>query len=384
MDPSYGGPCQGIRNIVPELEKLGFQNEVVCLNHPDAPYLSNDPFPVHALGASSGSWGYHKDLEPWLRENMGSFDVVIVHGLWQYYGYAAYRVWKSLSKNKRPYLLVMPHGMLDPYFQKAEGRKLKAIRNWLYWKLIERRIVNEADALLFTCQAELELARLTFSPYRPSQQANIGYGVLPPPAYEDTFSIAFKECCMLPENEAYWLFLSRVHEKKGVDLLVHAYLTLQKKGRKLPHLVIAGPGIETKYGQKIRELASTGQNIHFPGMLNGAAKWGAFYGAEAFILPSHQENFGIAVVEALACGKPVLISDQVNIWREILDEGAGLVGEDTEEGVVKLLTSWLLLENSDKLTMSSRAFATYRKYYSVMEAAKKMKSVLEEVYDKRY
>jgi hypothetical protein len=55
------------------------------------------------------------------------------------------------------------------------------------------------------------------------------------------------------------------------------------------------------------------------------------------VLPSHQENFGIAVVEALACGKPVLISDQVNIWREIVEDGAGMVEGDTEEGVEKLL-----------------------------------------------
>jgi hypothetical protein len=72
-------------------------------------------------------------------------------------------------------------------------------------------------------------------------------------------------------------------------------------------------------------------------MLSGAAKWGALYGCEAFVLPSHQENFGIAVVEALACGKPVLISDQVNIWREIVEDGAGLVEGDAEEGVEKLL-----------------------------------------------
>ncbi len=385
MDPSYGGPCQGIRNIVPELEKLGVSNEVVCLNSPEAPYLANDPFRIHALGDSSGPWGYHKNLEPWLHDNMNRFDIVVIHGLWQYYGYVTYKVWKSLERNKeRPYLLVMPHGMLDPYFQKAVGRKLKAIRNWLYWKIIEGRIINKSDGLLFTCQAELELARLTFSPYKPSQQFNVGYGILTPPVYEDDFRMAFKAYCILPENESYWLFLSRIHKKKGIDLLVNAYLTLQKQGRKLPHLVIAGPGEETEYGQEVRMLASKGQNIHFPGMLRGAAKWGAFYGAEAFILPSHQENFGIAVVEALACGKPVLISDQVNIWREILDEGAGLVGKDTEEGVVKLLTSWLLLESSAKLTMASRALATYRKYYSVVEAAKKMKSVLEEVYDERY
>ena len=81
-------------------------------------------------------------------------------------------------------------------------------------------------------------------------------------------------------------------------------------------------------------------------MLTGHAKWGAFYGAEAFILPSHQENFGIAVVEALACGKPVLISKQVNIWHEIIEGGGGLVEEDTTAGTLRLLESWQRLSKN--------------------------------------
>jgi glycosyltransferase involved in cell wall biosynthesis len=76
-------------------------------------------------------------------------------------------------------------------------------------------------------------------------------------------------------------------------------------------------------------------------MLSGEAKWGAFYGCEVFVLPSHQENFGLAIVEALACSKPVLISNQVNIWREIQDFNAGIVADDTLEGTINLLGSWV-------------------------------------------
>ena len=91
--------------------------------------------------------------------------------------------------------------------------------------------------------------------------------------------------------------------------------------------MIAGPGLDTAFGREMRQLAESlcpqpstltpQPAVFFPDMLTGDAKWGALYGCEAFVLPSHQENFGIAVVEALACGKPVLISNQVNIWREI-------------------------------------------------------------------
>ena len=75
-------------------------------------------------------------------------------------------------------------------------------------------------------------------------------------------------------------------------------------------------------------------------MLQGDAKWGAFYAAEVFALPSHQENFGVAVAEALACGTPVLISNKVNIWQEIAEDGVGLVEEDDLEGTTRLLERW--------------------------------------------
>ena len=76
----------------------------------------------------------------------------------------------------------MPHGMLDPWFQRDKSRRVKAVRNWFYWWLVERGVVNAADALLFTCQQELELARTTFGGYRPKREMDVGYGIAEPPA----------------------------------------------------------------------------------------------------------------------------------------------------------------------------------------------------------
>jgi glycosyltransferase involved in cell wall biosynthesis len=100
-------------------------------------------------------------------------------------------------------------------------------------------------------------------------------------------------------------------------------------------------------------------------MLNGEAKWGALYGCEAFVLPSHQENFGIAVVEALACGRPVLISDQVNIWREIVEGGAGLVAEDTLEGTYTLLASLVEKSSIQKQLLTSQAEKVYQDCFNI-------------------
>lgn len=384
MDPASGGPCQGIRNSIPEMEKIGVHNEVVSLDDPAKSFLGKDPFIIHAIGPEIGVWGYNKKLIPWLRENLGRFDAVIVHGLWKYHSYSAanvVRYLKSLpssatNKTNIPKLFFMPHGMLDPYFQRASDRKLKALRNWAYWKLIEAKVVNGADGVLFTCEAELQLARQPFRPYAPKREINVGYGIQAPPSFNPSMRDAFLKKCPQVADSPYFLFLSRIHEKKGVDLLIEAYVKIfgQSQNPKTK-LVIAGPGLDSSYGQRIQKLAESSEvkdSIVFPGMLSGDAKWGAFYGCEAFALPSHQENFGIAVAEALACGKPVLISDQVNIWKEIQEEGGGLVADDTADGTYNLLVQWENLSLEEKRKMGRQATLAYEKHFAVGPAAKQL------------
>jgi glycosyltransferase involved in cell wall biosynthesis len=378
MDPAHGGPCQGIRNSIPALKKLGVENEVVTLDDPSAPFIIRDPFQIHALGPAKGPWRYGSKLVPWLLDNLSRFDIVIVHGLWLYYSQAAgkavlqYRSSSNRSKNV-PKLFVMPHGMLDPYFQRAPDRRLKAIRNWFYWKLIEQKLINDADGILFTCEAELLLAREPFSPYHPKRELNVGYGIQEPPAFVPQMKEAFLKQCPQVADKPYILFLSRIHEKKGADLLIKAYS--RSANADSPRLVVAGPGMESSYGQKLVELVKQNKledSVLFPGMLTGDAKWGAFYGCDSFALPSHQENFGIAVVEALACGKPVLISNQVNIWREIKAAGAGIVAPNTESGTTELLEKWSKLDTYQKQEMCTMARQCYERLYAIGPAASRL------------
>jgi glycosyltransferase involved in cell wall biosynthesis len=140
--------------------------------------------------------------------------------------------------------------------------------------------------------------------------------------------------------------------------------------------VIAGPGLDTPFGATIKQMTAGDNQIYFPGMLSGNAKWGAFYGSEVFILPSHQENFGIAVVEALACGKPALISNQVNIWREIIEGNAGLAANDTEADTYKLIENWYLLPFDDKEKIVANTKATFTNYFTVNKAADNIMQLL--------
>jgi glycosyltransferase involved in cell wall biosynthesis len=370
MNPATGGVCSAVQMIIKGLSDLGVLNEVVCMDDPGADFLLQNKFKIYAVGNGRSSWNYTRKLYTWLKKNIKNYDIIIVHGLWQYHSFAAHKAWKQTKANQ-PKLFIMPHGMLDPYFQKAPGRKWKAIRNWMFWKFIEGKIINNSTGLLFTCESEKVLAQDTFSPYKPKQEQVVGLGIEHPPVFEHKMKAAFEKIIGSP-LQPFLLFIGRIDRKKGIDLLIKAYIKLRHAGNKLPQLVIAGPGIETEYGKHIVDLAKQDNHIIFTGMLSGDAKWGAFYGAGAFILTSHQENFGIAVVEALACEKPVLISDRINIWREILTDGAGFVENDSMEGAERLLLKWLGIDTETKNAITRNANECFLRNFTVEKASEKL------------
>jgi len=375
LNPKMGGVCQAVRSMINGMGNSVI-NEVVSLDDPNSEFL-NDEFQIYALGPRKTRWSYSSKLRSWLKNRLTSYNTIIMHGLWQYQTYALYQEWMSIKN--RPKLFIMPHGMLDPYFQKTKERRFKAIRNIIVWKLIEQKLINLADGILFTCEDEKILGRETFTPYHPKNEIVVGLGVENPPAYNNDMTKAFSKSCERWNDKPILLFLSRIHEKKGVDLLINSYIRIKEEINDIPQLVIAGPGIDTTYGQTLGELAKKSKDILFPGMLSGNAKWGAFYNCEAFILPSHQENFGIAIVEAMACGKAVLITDKVNIWREIEGNNAGFIASDTEEKIYDMMKKWLYLPQVEKEEMGKNAKETFEENFTVEKVTKRILQTLTSV-----
>ncbi|MDR7127777.1 glycosyltransferase involved in cell wall biosynthesis [Algoriphagus sp. 4150] len=372
MHPSYGGPCQGIRNSIPAMKELGIENEVVCLDNKDLDYGMSDGFLIHKIGNGVGPYKYNVSLNNWLNSNFNRFDLVIIHGLWLYTSYGTFRAWNNFKRSNLvfPKLYVMPHGMLDPYFQLAPERRLKAMRNTIFWHLFEKKVINGVDGVLFTCEMEKELAKESFNDYLPLNEINVGYGIQTPPLFIPEMEEEFLMKSGLTKDQPFILFLSRIHSKKGVDYLIKSYVDLVEGGkyRDIPKLVIAGP-TSNRYAQGLMGSVANRNDVIFTGMLQGNAKWGALYLSGAFILPSHQENFGIAVVEALACGTPVLITDKINIWKEIEEGRGGLVKDDTLEGTKGLLQQWFSLPPEDREFMAKSAKNTFLKYFTVKSAA---------------
>ena len=204
------------------------------------------------------------------------------------------------------------------------------------------RVLRDAAAVLFTSEEGRQLARESFALYRCNEVV-VNYGTAQPQIDLTNAREDFLSAFPTLRGKRILLFLGRLHEKKGCDLLLEAFRVQSKS--KMMHFVMAGPTAHEDYLERLQSLAAE-LPVTFCGMLRANLKWGAFAAAQVFILPSHQENFGIAVVEALACGLPVLISDRVKIWREIDVSGAGYVESDTLAGTSRLLERWFAAPTS--------------------------------------
>jgi glycosyltransferase involved in cell wall biosynthesis len=360
INPAAGGPTEAIRMII-RYRPPGYEAEVATLDSPDASFLGEFPFQVHALGNRKKSW-YSPKLIPWIVKNRDRFDGIIVHGLWEFTGLAAL----IAVAGHKPFL-VFTHGMLDPYFKRRYP--LKHVKKWIYWLLAQYWVLRAASRVMFTTELERDLATKTFWLWHWNPMV-VSYGADPQLPDIDALVPAFHERCpeidVDNEERSYLLFLSRIHPKKGCDLLLQAFAIVAPTHPNL-HLIMAGPDATgmRKNLQSIVDEAHLAARVHWPGMLKGDAKWGAFAISDAFVLPSHQENFGIAVAEALACGRPVLISDQVNIAPEIEEDGCGIVEHDTLEGTVRLLERWLNLQPEEREAMRQQTKLTFARRYDM-------------------
>jgi glycosyltransferase involved in cell wall biosynthesis len=373
LNPKLGGPVEGLAQFQTALLTDGHLQDIACLDPSDAPWLQPEMHNVFSLGPAYSGYYYTDKLVPWLHTNAHRYDCVIINGLWQFTGFGT---WLALRKTNIPFF-VYPHGMLDPWFKHTFP--LKHLKKWLYWPWAEYQILRSARAVLFTSEEERLLARQSFWLYR-CQEEVAGYGTSLPATHSDQqYQAAFLQRFPHLRGKKVLLFLSRIHPKKGCDVLIQAFAHILKSRDPDIHLVMAGPD-QTGWQAALELLAkqlNVEHQISWTGMLHDAEKWGAFEVAEAFILPSHQENFGIAVTEALAWGVPVLITYKINIWREILADGAGFIADDTLEGTIGLLNRWCDADIQQKAEMGQQAKWCFRQRFEINQVARNLITILK-------
>ena len=373
VNPASGGPAEGLKQLCHIYHMGGHEVDVATLDSPESVERYGFPARVFALGPGWGIYGYSRHAVRWFKENLSGYDVVFINCIWQYNTLAAYL---ALAKTNTPYA-VFTHGMLDPYFKKRYP--LKHVKKLIYWHLFLRRILRNATTVLFTCEEEKILARQSFPRYRV-RETIVPYGTFGPDC--DTAVAAEEFLCRWPvlRGKRVAISMGRIHPKKGTDILIEAFAGTLAKDPNW-HLVIAGPdqvGLQKELEALAARLGVANQ-ITWTGMLKGTLKWGAFTSSEVFVLPSHQENFGIVVAEALVCSLPVILSDKVNIWREIVNHWAGLVSEDTVEGTKAALGRWSALTGEDIQGVRARGRRCFDALFNYQVTAKKALEIVEYV-----
>jgi glycosyltransferase involved in cell wall biosynthesis len=325
LAPRFGGPPKVIVEMCRELARRGEQVALYTTNF-DGPGKLKVPlfepqrdesgleiryFPVypHSYYVMSLS------LAAALKRELPGYDLVHIHPLYRFTTAAAAHYCSMFGI---PYVM-RPHGSLDPFLFRRHR-----LRKRIYERVFDRVYLGRAAAVQFTSREEMELARGTGFAFN---------GVVVPlavtvPDMTDAGRRAEEFRARWPATRGHRviLYLGRLTFKKGLDLLVRAFGEVCRR-RSDVHLFIAGPDDEG-YGAQVRRwLQDEGvlDRATFSGILLGAEKSAAFATADVFVLPSYSENFGVAVLEALASGVPTIISNRVNIWREIADADAGLV-----------------------------------------------------------
>jgi len=323
ISPRRGGPSQAAIEMVNALRLRKVDASILTTNDDCESLLTDLPtggwttysgVPVLAFPrwsppmAALREFAFSPGLNQWLHKNIINFDLLHVHALFSFPSTVA----MVHSRRARVPYLLRTIGQLSPWsLAQSKARKQLMLR------LVERGNIDSARYLHFTTTLERDECFAALHQSFPSLVLPLGVR-LP----------SLRPGGRPKEKDLHLLFLSRLHPKKQLEVLLKALALFQQASPQCDwQLDIAGSG-EPAYLASLKKLANQlnlDQRCRWLGHVQGDAKTSLLQQADWFLLPSAAENFGIAVVEALAAGTPVIVSPQVAVAELIADVGAGLV-----------------------------------------------------------
>ncbi len=262
-------------------------------------------------------------------------DVLHLHGVWA----SSNIQLANLARRLRVPFVVSPHGMLDDWSLSKGSFKKK-----LHLALFSRRVLDDALRVHFEVEEEARQGRVHV-------KAPVVVGP-PPPIDPRSFEplpskdLALGAFPQLKTDAFKVLFLGRLSPKKAPDALIRAAKIWKDRGLPI-QTFIAGKGHPPEFEGELKVLAQAlgvQDSVHFLGLVTGDLKWSLFQAVDVTALPTSQENFGIALVESMICGTPIVTTRQVDTWREFEQAGAvilpgGLgVAQQTADAIAQLAT----------------------------------------------
>lgn len=370
INPAAGGVQECVLQSGEALELEGIQQDILTLDTEEYTIYKNSKNRIFAMGDYNkknyyiSNYGLSIKFIKWLINHAKEYDKIIIDGIWQFHSFGSMMVLKKLNIEYYVYI----HGMLDPWFKKAYP--IKHLKKTIYWYLVEYWVIKNAKLVFYTCEEERVRASKSFKFYSAKEKV-IPIGIKQPELKKQEQKEAVKNHYPELQGKINILFLSRIHPKKGCDLIIKAFSSLAKDNEKY-HLIMAGPGSE-KYVNSLKIIAKQNDIDHkitWTGMVTGNIKIGLYLSSNIFVLPSHQENFGIVVAESLACNLPVIISNKVNIWREIDDSNSGLICNDELRSLTDVLSDWSLLSKKQIKNLEENSIKCFLKNFEIQNSIK--------------
>lgn len=353
VSPLRGGPSFALRDMARGLVQAGIEVHIATTDdngpdgHLDVPLgqpVVNEGVTCWYFRRQTRFYAVSWPLTRWLAQHINQFDLVHIHALFSYASLPT--AWYAFHRNV-PYI-VRPLGVLNRWGITQRRPLMKQISLWLF----ERHILHHAAAVHFTTQQEQDEAEVLGIPMRP---VLLPLGIDLTPFTRLPPSGTFRRNHPHLADKTLLLFLSRLDKKKGLDLLLPAFAQVHQHYPDVA-LVLAGSGeptYETWLREQVQALGIT-EAVVFTGFLAGEQKLAILADCDIFVLPSYSENFGVVVVEAMACGLPVIVSEQVGLVSEVRNAGAGLVVPCQPSHLADALAT-LLSNPTQRQQMAARA-----------------------------
>ena len=347
LDPAHGGPAVSVSQLGAGLAREGM---AVGLWAPDGSAMASPLVQKEKrLLPLAGN----------LKQVLRSFRPDIVHdnGIWM----AHHHLLAKLTEQCNLPRIVSIRGMLEPW-----ALAHKRIKKKLAWLAYQKRDLNRAAILHATADSEAgAIANLGLLP----KVVVLPNGVDIPAALANH--------ARAPDQPRTALFLSRIHPKKGLDMLIDAWNAVRPEGWRLR---IVGSGARSYCNEVVKRIAraSLERQVSLEGPLYGDAKTRAFTSADAFLLPSHSENFGIVVAEALAHGVPVLTT-KTTPWQTLESENCGWWVSPTTAAIATGLAEVVKASDETRKAMGARGRAFVKRQFAWSAIARNMRATYESI-----
>jgi len=373
IDPVYGGPSHATIDSSIALSNQGFKIDILTSDVRNSKFTKSKNINIINKGPRFGIYDLNFKLFTWLLKHRNEYDLFIIHGIWQFNTLIA----RILLKKK---YFIFTHGQLDPFFKL---NLIKKIKKQIYWYLIEKKNLLLSRSIILTSEGEKKLLNNTFVNTNGIRKTVIRYGINQPRFNKTKVLRYFYKKFPNLKNKRFLLFLGRFHEKKGCDILIKAIKKLSDQNINIK-VLLAGPN--SRYKKKLMNLSDNyglKNNIIWSDMIQNNLKWGAISASIGMVLPSHGENFGVALVESLSCSRPVLTTNKVNIYLEISKFKSGYISKDEINDYLKILKKFNKLTKNQLLKLGKNAKKCFKSNFDLSEKKNSLATYLKREINKK-